>query len=291
MYYEGDIYRPPSEAHSLLVQVTIGCAWNKCTFCYMYRDKKFRIRSLEDIDKDLVEGSRYAGRIRRIFLCDGDAMAMPTDKMTAILTRIQELYPKLESVRVYAAAKDVRRKTVDELKQMKALGMDMVYLGLESGDDEILKAINKGEDSASMIEAAKLLHAAGVKQSVSIISGLGRETRWREHMTETARVLNAMQPEYVGLLAMMPPTEAGYEDLTEGGPLHAPDQLQTLEEMRLLVEKLELEDCLFSSAHASNYNHVRGHLPEDKDRLLKQIDGSIEMVKKGGGMGHAIRRL
>lgn len=266
MRYEGIIYRPPSEADSLLVQVTIGCAWNKCTFCTMYKDKQFRVRETAEILEDLREGACYAGRVRRIFLCDGDAMSLGAQKLTAILQTIQQLYPGLQGVRAYASAHDILRKTPEELKQLRALGLDMVYIGLETGSDDLLKAVNKGETKRDMTNAAALLRDAGIQQSISIIAGLSDDENWRRHTQETADALNQMQPEYVGMLTLTAGTDS---------PFSVPDPLDVLCEMRLLVEHLALKDCLFTSAHASNYAHIGGHLPQDKQRLITQIDRLI----------------
>ncbi len=273
MFYEGTIYRPPSEAGSLLVQVTIGCAWNRCTFCDMYKEKKFRIRPLEDIKADLLEAVPYANRIRRIFLCDGDAFVLPTAILVELLEEIRRLYPKLEGVRIYGTARDILRKTPEELTQLKNLGLEMIFIGLESGSDQVLTAVNKGSTKQQMIDAAALLRAAGIKQSVTIIAGLGGEELMREHILETADALNHMQPEYLGMLVLYVGGEAAMMSSIRDGSFRLPSPQQVLAEMKLLLENLELKNCYFTSAHVSNYIHVKGQLPEDREELIALIDG------------------
>ena len=273
MIYEGDIYRPPSEAESLLVQVTVGCSWNKCTFCDMYKNKKYRVRSLDEILADLREMGRYRGRFRRIFLCDGDALVLPTQALEEILKEIRRLFPELEGVRAYASARDILRKEPRELKRLSGLGLDMVYLGLESGSDKVLAAVNKGITRREMIDAAARLKEAGIKQSVSIIAGLGGEELSEEHILATADALNEMQPEYLGLLVLHDGNDSGFFDLSgERDGFRLPSPRLVLAETRLLLDRLKLNDCYFTSAHVSNYFYLKGHLSREKQRLLAQID-------------------
>lgn len=281
MQYEGSVFRPPSEARSLLVQVTIGCAWNKCTFCDMYADKKFRVRSMDEIMADLREGARHVNHFKRIFLCDGDALALSAAKLFEILEAIQKLYPGLESVRAYASARDVIAKTPEELKKMRTLGLDMVYIGLESGSDEVLASVNKGITRAEMIESARMLKAAGIEQSISIISGLGGEVGWRGHILETASALNEMQPEYVGMLVLTPGSDSRMHSETATACAQPPPAMQVLQEMKLLLENLEQQNCFFSSAHPSNYATIKGHLPEDKQKMIAFVEKLIEQESTG----------
>lgn len=277
MKYEGTVFRPPSEARSLLIQATIGCAWNQCAFCSMYTDKTFRIRSLGEIERDLIECAQNADKYKRIFLCDGDAFVIDGPMLAEILAIIRRYYPGLQGVRAYAAARDVLSKTPRQLAEIRALGLDMVYIGLETGDDEILRRHNKGLTSDEMVKAAEMLKAAGIKQSISIIGGLGGEERWRQHATETARVLNRMQPEYLAMLVLA----MGIDDrpLSRSPKsiemLKRPDSLQVMRETKLMLENLALESCDFSSAHVSNYLNLKGHLPEDTGALLQTLDGVI----------------
>ena len=272
MIYEGDIYRPPSEAGSLLVQVTIGCAWNKCTFCSMYKGKKFRIRSIDEVKADLRSALPYRGRFKRVFLCDGDALVLPTPFLTEVLDEIKRLFPEVEAVRIYASARDVLRKKPDELKALAALGLDMAYVGLESGSDKVLAAVNKGNTKQEAIDSAALMREAGIKQSVMIIAGLGGEAMSREHILETADALNKMQPEYLGMLVLHFGMDSPPAYLHDEEDPRLPSSKLVLAETRLLLENLELSDCLFTSAHVSNYYYLKGRLPHDQPRLLEQIN-------------------
>ena len=282
MHYEGTIFRPPSEADSLLVQVTVGCSWNKCTFCDMYSDKQFRVRNLDEIKADLVEGTRWRNQIRRIFLCDGDALVLKTPMLLEILGTIRELYPDLDAVRVYASAKDILRKSHEELCQLHEAGLEMVYIGLESGSDKILEEVNKGSTKAEMIAAAKAATDAGLRLSISIISGLAghKPQDSREHILETADALNQMQPDYVGMLVLHAGNDTDMFRKIAEGTFRLPSATQVLEEMKLLIENLDLKHCYYTSAHASNYIDVRGRLPEDKEAMLRNIERLTKLVKK-----------
>lgn len=283
MHYEGTIFRPPSESDSLLVQVTIGCSWNQCTFCDMYTEKKFRIRSMDEIKADLIEGSRWRDRIRRIFLCDGDSLVLKTPMLLEILETIRDLYPDLEAVRMYATAKDILRKSHEELCQLQQAGLEMVYIGLESGSDKVLTEVRKGITKAEMIEAGHAVTRAGIRQSISIISGLGGQELSEEHILETADALNQMQPDYVGMLVLHAGNDTHmYQKIAEG-TFRLPSAQQVLAEMKLLLEHLELKHCYFTSAHASNYIDVRGRLPQDKEDMLNTIHRLTELVNKREG--------
>lgn len=283
MHYEGTIFRPPSESDSLLVQVTIGCSWNQCTFCDMYTEKKFRIRSMDEIKADLIEGSRWRDRIRRIFLCDGDSLVLKTPMLLEILETIRDLYPDLEAVRMYATAKDILRKSHEELCQLQQAGLEMVYIGLESGSDKVLTEVRKGITKSEMIEAGHAVTRAGIRQSISIISGLGGQELSEEHILETADALNQMQPDYIGMLVLHAGNDTHmYQKIAEG-TFRLPSAQQVLAEMKLLLEHLELKHCYFTSAHASNYIDVRGRLPQDKEDMLNTIHRLTELVNKREG--------
>lgn len=271
MIYEGIVYRPPSEAHSLLVQATIGCAWNRCTFCDMYKGKRFRIRGLDEIRQDLQEALPYQRHFRRVFLCDGDALAIPMPQLSEILRTARELHPHVEGIRLYASARDILSKAPEELSQLRHLGVDMVYIGLESGSDRVLQMVNKGVTKAEMVAGAQRLQSAGIKQSVSIIAGLGGAELSGEHIAETADALNHMQPDFVGMLVLYAGNDTELVQKIADGSFRLPSHGQVLDEMHRLIEALHLHHCYFTSAHASNYNHLRGYLPDDKQRLLHEI--------------------
>lgn len=277
MRYEGALYRPPSEAYSLIVQATIGCSHNKCTFCSMYKDKKFRIRDTEEIMEDLILGRKYYENVRRVFLADGDALVIKTEELIKILQGIEVLFPECERVGIYGSPKSILNKSQEELLELKALGLGIVYLGVESGSDKILKDIKKGVDSAEMIEAGRKIVDAGIKLSVTLISGIGGKAFSTLHALESAKVLNEMKPHYIGLLTLL--LEQGtklYEDVKVGKfQLLSPKEV--LEETRILVENLQVGNCIFRSNHASNYVALRGTLMEDKKLILKQIEEGLKI--------------
>ncbi len=214
MEYEGIVYRPPSEAYSLIIQVTIGCSHNKCSFCSMYKNKKFRIKSLEEIYEDLNEARQAYNYVEKIFLADGDALVLQTEKLKSILLKIRELFPECRKVSAYAAPKDVLRKSINELKELKESGIKMLYMGIESGSDYILEKINKGVTASQIIEAGRKVKQSGIRLSVTLISGIGGKDKWKENAHESAKVISEIDPDYVGLLTLM--VERGtqmYEDI------------------------------------------------------------------------------
>ena len=275
MKYEGNIYRPPSEARSLLLQVTIGCSHNKCTFCSMYQDKQFRVRELSDIFND-IETFKHKELVNKVFLCDGDALVLPTNTLLKILSKIKEEFINCQQISSYATFKDVNNKTSEELKQLYENGLNLLYLGAESGSDEVLRRINKQITAKEMIEAAKKAKEAKMKLSVMIISGLGGQELFLEHAIESAKLISAIDPEYFGLLSLMiEPKTILYQQVQnkEFIPL-IPNQL--IEEVKIMVTKIELTNCLFSSAHISNYLNLKGVLNKDKERLQAEIDYYID---------------
>ncbi|WP_432408125.1 radical SAM protein [Wukongibacter sp. M2B1] len=275
MRYEGSVYRPPSEARSLIIQVTIGCSHNKCTFCNMYKDKKFRVRKLEEIIEDLKEAREYYPRVRKIFLADGNALVLKNEVLKEILLTIKELFPECERVGIYGAPQDLLRKSVEELSELKRLGVGIVYLGIESGSDEILKYINKGVNSAQMIEAGQKVVSSGIELSVMIISGLGGKERWKKHAIESARVLNAINPDYIALLTLLlNPGTKMYEEV-QSGKLKLLNPNEVMVETKELISNLDVTNCMFRSNHASNYVPLGGTLSEDKYMLLEQLDAAI----------------
>lgn len=278
MRYEGTVYRPPSEASSLIIQLTIGCARNTCTFCAMYKDKNFRVRDLQEVVEDLEMARKYYARIkvRRIFLADGDALIVKTADLLYILSKCKEYFPEVERISVYGAPKDIIHKTPEELKQLKEAGLDMVYMGLESGDDEVLKEVKKGVTSAEMIEAGQKVRAAGMVLSMTIISGLGGKKRMREHALNSARVISAIKPEFVGFLTLLlEPGTPMYEQYRAGElDLLSPEEV--LDETQLFIENVDAEGTVFRANHASNYIPLAGTLNAEKQKILEQIKRSKE---------------
>jgi len=275
MKYEGDLYRPPSEAYSLIVQATIGCSHNKCTFCSMYKKDTFRIRGTEEIIEDLLVGRKYYQNVKRVFLADGDALVIKTRELVKILYAIKKLFPECERVGIYGTPKSILVKSKEELFKLKSLGLGIVYLGLESGSDKILEDINKGVNSSQMIEAGRKVVETGIELSVTLISGIGGKANSMLHAIESARTLNEMKPHYIGLLTLL--LEEGtllYKEVKEG-KFELLTPLEVLRETKTLVQGLEIDNCIFRSNHASNYISLRGTLMKDKNLILEQINHGL----------------
>ncbi len=277
MRYEGMVYRPPSEAYSLIIQITIGCAHNKCTFCSMYKEKSFRIRSLEEIFEDLEMARRTYSHVDKIFLADGDALVLKTDRLVAILDKIRVLFPECGRVGIYGRHGDIARKSEEELKLLKEKGLGIVYLGAESGSAKVLQDICKDATPEELIAAVRKVEACGIKASVTFITGLAGRDGWQEHAIETGKMITAMEPSYVGLLTLMvEPGTPLYKDIKEKRfNLLSPAEVM-LETALLLENANPKKPCVFRSNHASNYLSLKGDLPQDKERLLAQIRHAME---------------
>ena len=277
MRYEGSVYRPPSEAYSLIVQATIGCAHNSCTFCSMFKDKKFRVRDVKEVLEDFDMARSYYKRVERIFIADGDALVLATEKLVVILEYIRKLFPECERTTIYGSPQDVLRKSGGELVELKEKGVGIIYIGAESGSGKVLSAINKGASRDEIIEAVKKIEAAGIKSSVTFISGLGGKADWREHATETGTMISQMEPSYASLLTLMvEPSAPLYSDLKSGKfELLSPEEV-VLETM-VLIENINVsKTCVFRSNHASNYVSLKGDLPGDKVKMQKQLEKALE---------------
>lgn len=272
MRYEGNIFRPPSEAYSLLVQVTVGCTHNKCTFCSMYKDKQFHIRKLEDILEDLAWARRHYARVERIFLCDGDALALSVNKLMPILNYIRENFPECERVTAYARAEDALRKTDEELKQLYEAGLTMAYVGAESGSEKVLEDIHKGETRQQLIDGVKKIEASGMKASVTFISGLAGKAGWEEHAIESGKMISEMSPSYVALLTLIVDPSVPMAKDIESGKMELLSAEEVMKETLLMLENTEVtRKCVFRSNHASNYLSLKGNLPDDKEKMMEQI--------------------
>ena len=275
MHYEGMIYRPPSEAYSLILQVTVGCAHNSCTFCTMYKDKKFHIKNIQEIEDDLREAAvYYADRKIRIFLADGDALALSCDKLIEIMNMCRKYLPKTERITCYGAAQDILRKTKDELCALHDAGLEMIYLGAESGNDEILEHIKKGVTAAEYVEAADRLSGTGIKLSVTLISGIGGRRLLKEHALDSARLISRMKPEYLGFLTLLLEPGAPMLEEVKLGKMQLLTPAQAAEEMSLFLSNIDSEGTVFRSNHASNYISLAGTLNRDIPKMLAQIEQS-----------------
>ncbi len=284
MNYEGLIIRPPSEANSLILQVTVGCSHNSCTFCPAYKAKRFRIKNLEDIKQDIDEASSYSPPYRRVFLADGDALIIPQEKLITITGYLNEKFPTLQRIGIYGNVKSILRKSVDQLKALKADKLNILYLGIESGDNETLQRVSKGTTYAQIVEAGQRVKAAGMKLSVTVLLGIAGVERNMIHARETARLLTEIQPDYVGALTLMIQPEAPLYRLVEENQFDLPSPLQLLQELRTMIAESDLHSCLFFSNHASNYLPIRARLPKDKEKSVKLIEevlnsGNLAMLK------------
>ncbi|MBR1993396.1 MAG: B12-binding domain-containing radical SAM protein [Firmicutes bacterium] len=283
MRYEGDIYRPPSEAYSLLVQVTIGCTHNKCTFCKMFKNKKFRVRALEEVLEDLAWARARYSRVERMFLCDGDALALSNRRLIPILEYIKENFPECERVTIYGRANDVNKKSAEEMKELYDAGITMVYIGAESGSDEVLKAVNKGVTRQELIDAVRKIEDCGMEASVTFISGLAGKDGWDDHAIQTGTMITEMNPSYVGLLTLIvEPNVPMYDDI-QSGKLRLLSPEEVMQETLLMLEHTHVnKKCVFRSNHASNYVSLRGDLPQDKEKMmdmLKKAMGNHDMFR------------
>ena len=275
MHYEGNIIRPPSEANSILLQITVGCSRNKCTFCGAYRGERFRIKTDSVIMEDIAFASNHCRRQRRVFLCDGDALIVPQKRLMNILMEIEKQLPWVTRVGAYANSKSLKMKTLDELKALKAHGLGILYMGLETGDDVTLKKINKGATSEEMIQMGMKARAAGMKLSITVLLGIAGKKRSQVHARETGRVLSAIDPEYVGALTLMLiPGTPLHQDCADGKfPLLEPDEMLT--ELKNMIVATELSKGLFHANHASNYLPIKARLPKDKAVTLRLIDEAL----------------
>lgn len=276
MHYEGNIIRPPSEAGSILLQATVGCSHNKCTFCGAYKGERFKIKPDAVIFSDIDFAATYCRRQRRVFICDGDALIIPYPRLCAILTAIRERLPWVTRVGAYANTKGLAMKTAEELAALRTLGLGILYMGLESGDDDTLKRIHKGATSEKMIAMGQKAVAAGMKLSITVLLGIAGLQRSMIHARETGRVLTAIDPDYVGALSLMLiPGTALYDEAQAGRfEMIPPDAM--LAELRTIIAHTDLSGGLFHANHASNYLPIRAALPRDKARTLAIIDQALD---------------
>ncbi|MHB1351248.1 MAG: radical SAM protein [Desulfobulbus sp.] len=275
MNYEGDIIRPPSEAFSIILQATVGCSHNRCTFCGAYRDRSFRLKEEETVEADLAFAAEYCRRQKTLFLADGNGLAMPQARLVSLLARIRERLPWVRRVSLYANARDILRRSVDELRQLKGLGMSRLYMGLETGHDPTLAAIAKGSDSREMIAAGQRVREAGIFLSVSVLLGIAGRRDSQAHARATAAVLNAMRPNQVAALTLMLLVNTPLADAWRQGNFEMPDRHDLLRELRSLLVDLDLERAQFQANHASNYFELDGRLSRDKIQMIALVDQAL----------------
>jgi len=275
MHYEGMIIRPPSEANSILLQVTVGCSHNKCTFCGTYIGERFKIKSDDVIMEDIAFAREYCRRQRRVFLCDGDALIVPQKRLLKILKAIQEQLPWVTRVGAYANTKSIQMKTSEELAELKAHGLGIGYMGLETGDDVTLKAVRKGATAEKMIQMGKKIRAAGIKLSITVLLGLAGRERSDVHARETGNVLSAIDPEYVGALSLMLVPGTPLFDDYEAGQFDLLNADEMLRELHGMIKHTHLTRGLFHANHASNYLPIKARMPRDKEKTLALIEQGL----------------
>ena len=275
MHYSGAVYRPPSEAHSLIVQCTLGCSHNKCAFCIMYKAKNFAINPLEQVLGDLAEARTYYPRIERVFLADGDALILPMDYLLTVLDYIRDHFPECERVSAYASTKALMRKTDAELEALRAHGLQMVYVGLESGNEELLKKYDKGVTAGEIVEHSLRAKAAGMTLSITAINGMGGRERSEEHALATAAALSRVKADFVAMLTLRVYSSTPLHDWIENGKLTMLGPQELALENRLILQHIDSEGSVFRSNHASNYLPLKGTLNRDRDALIAQIDKAL----------------
>ncbi|PCJ35465.1 MAG: radical SAM protein [Moraxellaceae bacterium] len=283
--YVEPVFRPPSEWQSLIIQVTVGCSWNKCTFCTMYTDpqKRFRTKSIDEIDAELEAVANTGMPVRRIFLADGDAMALSTRRLTAILESIKKHFPQLQRVSSYCLPRNLAKKSVAELSELRQMGLTLMYVGCESGDNEVLSLVEKGETYDSSLSALLKIKQAGMKSSVMILNGLGGRELSEQHIKYSARLMNEAQPDYLSTLVVSFQfgDEATYGEKFQGRWVKM-QQPELFKELYTLISQLDLQKTIFRSDHVSNSLVLKGVLGKDKKQFLRQIEAAMRTPELAG---------
>jgi len=277
MKYEGDIIRPPSEATSLLLQVTVGCSHNRCTFCPSFKDKRFRIKSLEEIVEDLEYASRRIRQIDRLFLCDGDALIIPQKRLLEILEAVRRHLPGVRRIGTYGNAKSILRKSVEELRKLKEHGLGIVYLGIETGNEELLRKIRKGATCHQIVEAGRRVKEAGITLSATVLLGIGGIEKSTEHARDTARILTDVDPDFAGVLTVMIVPGTPLDEERKAGSFVLPGTFDLLKELSVILSGARFSNCFFTANHASNYLPIRARMPRDREKVVQLID---EVVRR-----------
>ena len=276
MRYEGQIYRPPSEADAYILQATIGCSWNHCTYCDMYRQKSFRVRDLDETLEDVHSaGKAFGDRVQKVFVADGDALVLDLEHWEAILSACRDAFPRAKRVSAYATAMNVKEKSPEDLRRLRKLGLSLLYMGPETGDDLTFKRIAKGSNFEEHVEAAKRVHEAGMKVSAIFLLGAGGTERTHEHAEGSAKLITAMDPEFVSALTLTVIPGTPIAKMQESGRFTLPSVARMLEELRTLVSQAAPTNAVFRTNHASNYLPLAGRLPADRDRIVAVLDKAL----------------
>ena len=277
MRYEGNIFRPFSEANSYLLQCTVGCSHNQCTFCGMYKDKKYRVRQITEIMEDIKMARDHYGDLEKVFLCDGDAIALETDMLLTILKKLYQTFPSLRHVGSYVGPQSTLSKSMAELKKLRATGLTKAYIGVETGDDELLKKVKKGVGYDQMLEAGRNLVAANINLSAMVLLGLaGKGEASRRHALATEKICNEMKPQYLAALTVTPVPGTVLYRQVQASDFELLDPFETLEEMKQIFENITADNMKFVGTHSSNYLSITGTLQRDKERMIKAVDDVLK---------------
>ena len=274
--YSEPLFRPPSEARSLILQITYGCSWNRCKFCEMYTSKKFQLRKEKEIFDEIDLMAPYSSQIRKVFLADGNAMILSFEKLMRILEKLNATFPKLNRVSIYALPQDLIAKSDSELKTLSEAGLKLIYTGIETGDDELLKLVNKGETSVSTVEGLVKARESGLRLSVMILNGLGGKQYSNQHAINSASVVNSIQPEYLSTLVLSFPYGLDHFKDRFSSDFIEMNKYELISEMGNFIAELELQNTIFRSDHASNYLALKGNLNRDKEKLLSGISKVLD---------------
>jgi len=274
--YDEPLFRPPAEANSLIFQVTIGCSYNKCAFCEMYNMKKFKVRDLKNVQKEIKDMSSYFPSTRKFFIADGNAMVLPAHKLLNVVNSINDSFRNIQRVSAYALPKDIISKSDNELENLRKAGLKLLYIGIETGDDGLLRAVNKGETYDSTLQGLLKAHNAGIDTSVMIINGLGGKKYSIKHAENSAKIVNNARPRFLSILTLSLPLGVDRYKKRFKDDFIPLDLRELLEEVKLFVANTELENTIFRSDHISNYLVLRGILSRDKERIMEEIDSAID---------------
>jgi len=278
--YDEPLFRPPAESRSAILQVTLGCSWNKCAFCEMYTSKKFRAKSLEELKPEIETLSRSYRGIKKIFLADGNAFVLSANKLIPILTEINHQFGKLQRISSYALPKDITSKSESELKELKNLGLKLLYIGIETGDDELLKLINKGETFNSTIDGITKAHNAGIDTSIMIINGLGGKKYSEQHALKSAEIINKLNPKFLSTLTISMPYGEAHFQKRFGGEFQQQTIVELYEELKSFIENLEVKNVIYRSNHISNNLPLQGTLSRDREQLIELLQNAIKNTPK-----------
>jgi radical SAM superfamily enzyme YgiQ (UPF0313 family) len=278
--YDEPLFRPPAEANSAIVQATIGCSWNQCAFCEMYTSKKFRVRDPGEVKNDIQLLAGMYQNCRRVFIADGNAFVLSANKLLPVLKEINAYFPKLQRISSYALPKDILQKTSEELLMLRNQGLKLLYIGIETGDDELLQLIEKGETYKTTLKGISMAHEAGIDTSIMIINGLGGKNFSHQHALNSARIINELNPKYLSTLTLSFPFGLQHYETRFQGEYLLQTWKELFEELHLFIENLEVENVIYRSNHVSNMLSLEGTLSRDKGKLLQQLENAIKQVPR-----------